>query len=119
MWIWASAQAFHESNRQLAAADEHSAQVLGPILAGLPKALRKHQARMGSIAKLKRDPSQLAKQEAFKLWSERRAGKHPKLRTNEQFATECMRQWPVLTSAKVILGWCAKWAKEARSPPAC
>lgn len=58
-----------------------------------------------------------AKAEALKLWNERRAGKHPKLRTNEQFATECMRRWPVLKSAKVVLGWCTTWNKQASRKP--
>jgi hypothetical protein len=60
------------------------------------------------------DPTQIAKAEAQKLWQERHAGKHPKLGTNEKFATECMRRWPVLKSAKVILGWCTDWNKEAK-----
>jgi hypothetical protein len=62
------------------------------------------------------DPTQIAKAEARKLWNERHAGKHPKLRTNEQFAIECMHRWPEeLTSAKVILGWCTEWNKAAKA----
>lgn len=56
-----------------------------------------------------------AKAEAKKLWQERRDGKHPKLRTNEQFAIECMRHWPVLTSSQVICRWCAQWGKDAKA----
>lgn len=59
-------------------------------------------------------PKSAAKAEALKLWNERRAGKHPRLRTNEQFATECMRRWPVLTSSAVITGWCTKWNKQVK-----
>jgi hypothetical protein len=55
-----------------------------------------------------------AKQGAKALWDERHAGKHPKLRTVEQFATEVMRRWPVLTSSKVICQWSADWTREAR-----
>lgn len=75
---------------------------------------KRGMARRGAVARLERSPKQVAKAEAKKLWKERHDGKHPKLRTNEQFATECMRRWPVLTSTKVILGWCTEWGKEVR-----
>lgn len=70
-----------------------------------------------AIAKAKAD----AKAEALKLWIERHAGKHPKLGTVEQFATEVMRRWPILESSKVICGWSAKWTKQVRTgaTPAC
>lgn len=76
---------------------------------------RKEQACLAAAAKLRNDPVQAAKMEAIKLWQERRAGQHPRLRTNEQFATEVMRRWPVLTSSKVICGWCTDWEKEAKT----
>ncbi|MGH3711011.1 MAG: hypothetical protein ACRDRQ_23560 [Pseudonocardiaceae bacterium] len=79
-----------------------------------PQLLASQRARTAAFAKLSNDPRQLAKAEARNLWQERRAGKHPKLRTNEQFATECIRRWPVLRSSKVICGWCTKWNKEAK-----
>lgn len=72
-------------------------------------------AKLGAETKLARDPKQAAKAKAKKLWLERRAGRHPSLRTNEQFAIECMRLWPELTSLAVIAGWCTKWNKEAQS----
>jgi len=75
---------------------------------------KRGMAKRGAAARLERSPQQVAKAEAKKLWKERHEGKHPKLRTNEQFATECMDRWPALKSAKVILGWCTKWGKEAR-----
>jgi hypothetical protein len=56
-----------------------------------------------------------AKLGAKNLWEERRSGKHPKLRTVEQFATEVMKRWPVLESAKVICQWSADWTKEAKA----
>lgn len=74
----------------------------------------KERAKAGAKAKLESDPKQAAKAEAHKLWQEQYDGKHPELRTNEQFAAECMRRWPKLTSAKVILGWCTQWNKEAK-----
>jgi len=78
-------------------------------------ALHKHgMAKRGAAARLERSPKQVAKAEAKKFWKDRHDGKHPKLRTNEQFAMECMRRWPALTSTKVILGWCTAWGKEAR-----
>ncbi len=61
------------------------------------------------------DGKQAAKKKVEDLWLERHAGQHPKLRTNEQFAAEAMRQFPELTTAKTILGWCTKWNKEAKS----
>lgn len=78
---------------------------------------RRALGRTNAAIKLARDPKQSAKVAVFALWQDRRAGKHPKLRTNEQFAVECMRRWPVLTSAKVILGWCTQWNKQAKRKP--
>lgn len=76
--------------------------------------LRRIIAKNAAHAMHQKDPRQAAKDESFKLWQERHAGKHPKLRTNEQFAAECMRRWPVLTNAKVILGWCTEWNKQVK-----
>lgn len=75
---------------------------------------RTGNAKRMVAAKLAKDPVQAAKAKAYKLWLERHAGKHPNLRTNEQFAMECMRRWPVLTSSKVITGWCTEWNKAAK-----
>lgn len=62
-----------------------------------------------------KDPKQAAKAGALELWKERHAGKHPKLRTVEQFAIEVMRRWPdELQSAKVICGWSAAWTKAVK-----
>lgn len=79
-----------------------------------PQHFASQRASMAALARLSNDPKQLAKAAAHILWKERRAGMHPKLRTNEQFATECMLRWPVLTSSKVICSWCSAWNKEAR-----
>lgn len=68
---------------------------------------------------LDRDGKQAAKTAAKELWLERRAGRHPKLATNEDFAREVMHRWPILTSAKVILGWCTRWERQARATPPC
>lgn len=65
--------------------------------------------------KNKSKEKQEAKANALALWKERDAGKRPELRTVEQFATEVMRLWPVLTSHKVICGWSSNWTKEARA----
>lgn len=77
--------------------------------------LRKQLLERRRIAAKTNAPKQAAKACAFELWNERRAGKHPKLRTVEQFATEVMRRWPVLTSSKVICGWSAQWTREAQA----
>jgi len=77
---------------------------------------RRYNAAKGGAGKIAKNETARAKAQAksgaLELWKERNAGKHPKLRTVEQFATEVMRRWPVLTSAKVICGWSAKWTKE-------
>lgn len=72
--------------------------------------------KKGGNKRAANDPRQEAKAKAFELWKERRAGKHPKLSTNVQFAIECMRRWEVLKSQSVICGWCTAWEKEARNP---
>lgn len=76
---------------------------------------RTKAAKESVRTKLANDPKQAAKAHALELWIERHNGKHPKLRTVEQFATEVMHRWPVLTSSKVICGWSAKWTKEAKA----
>jgi hypothetical protein len=81
-----------------------------------PSNARKATAKKAALGRLANDDKQAAKGQAEKLWQERRAGKHTKLRTDEQFATEVMRRWPVLTSSAVICGWCTKWKKEAKKP---
>ena len=78
----------------------------------------RQQRREGGMIRHSRDPKQAAKAKAHKLWLERYAGKHPKLRTNDQFAMECMRQWPALTSIGTIKGWCTEWTKAEKSQPA-
>jgi len=102
--------------------NKHEHAMAGMAAKGLPMAAALFQAetlraknREGARTKLARDPKQAAKAEAFKLWQERNGGKHPKLRRHEDFATECMRRWPVLKSAKVILGWCTEWNKTAKA----
>jgi hypothetical protein len=84
-------------------------------------AARSALAREAQRARALADPKQAAKAGAMALWIERREGKHPRLRTVEQFATEVMRRWPVLQSAKVICGWSAEWTKLAQSgkTPGC
>lgn len=78
-------------------------------------------AAKGGAAKKANDKKAAAKEKALALWMERHAGKHKKLRTVELFAIEVMRQWPELTSPKVICGWSAKWTKDVREgrTPAC
>lgn len=75
---------------------------------------RSELGRIGAAAKLKNDPKQLAKAEVESFWMEWKAGKHPKLKTTERFATEAIRRFPVLTSSKVICDWSATWNKAAK-----
>lgn len=77
--------------------------------------------RKGGLARKARDPKQAAKSKVLELWKDWQAGRHPKLRTREQFAIEVMRRWPVLKSPRVICGWSAQWSKAVKhgEPPAC
>ena len=83
----------------------------------LLKSLLKHHEdrRKGAVVKLAKDPKQAAKAQAFKLWADRHAGKHPELRTEDQFASECCRRWPVLTSISGVKKWSTAWRKELRA----
>ena len=76
---------------------------------------RKEFARAAAKARIAGDPKTAAKAEALALWIERKNGKHPRLGTVEQFATEVMRRWPVLTSSKVICGWSTEWEKQVKA----
>lgn len=76
---------------------------------------RKRGARMAAKAKAAADPKAAAKAGALALWIERHGGKRPNLRTVEQFATEVMRLWPVLTSVDTIRKWSAGWTKQAKA----
>lgn len=101
--------------------DRLTGQIARETRASFGRQLLKVERIAGGKEKQRRSPKARAKAGAFELWKERYAGKHPKLRTVEQYATEVMSRWPVLTSAKVICGWSAKWSKEAKSgeDPAC
>lgn len=85
-------------------------------LAGaIPAAVTSTAASARARAKHKNSPKRTAKEGALELWKERHAGKRPDLRRVQDFATEVMRRWPVLTNAKTIEGWSAKWSKEAKA----
>lgn len=81
--------------------------------------------RKGGKQKLIKNPDAKAKADAkagaLELWKEWQHAKHPNLRRVQDFATEVMRRWPILTSAKVIEGWSAKWTKQAKAGhnPSC
>lgn len=55
-----------------------------------------------------------AKAEAHALWQERRACKHPKLRRNVDFARECVKRWPILSSNTITQKWCPQWEREEK-----
>lgn len=79
---------------------------------------RSYNAAMGGRGKIAKNPEAAAKAAAkaaaLELWKERHAGKHPKLGTVNQYATEVMRLWPILQSSKVICDWSAKWTKQVK-----
>lgn len=77
--------------------------------------------KRGALVRHANDPKQAAKAGALELWMERHAGKHPKLRTVDQFAMEVIRRWPVLQSIGTIREWSRKWSKQVREgeAPTC
>jgi hypothetical protein len=81
--------------------------------------------RRGGRQKLLKNPDAKAKADAkaaaLELWKEWQHAKHPNLRRVQDFATEVMRRWPILTNAKVIEGWSAKWTKQTKAGdnPSC
>lgn len=87
-------------------------------LVAAPSAVGASNARQGGRAKLAKNPEAAAKERAktaaLALWKEREAGKHPKLRTEDQFAIEVCRRWPVLTSIAVVKKWSTSWRAESR-----
>lgn len=74
-------------------------------------------ARKGGRAKVaknaKSQAKAKAKMEAKALWLERESGRQPKLRTEDSFAIEVCRRWPVLGSIGTIRKWSTQWRKEA------
>lgn len=112
--MFASAQFVYEKKPGLAI----ECLCLGAIsLARAVALLGQKEKVKGGDNKSTKDLKQIAKIQALALWKERHGGLHPKLRTNEQFATEVMRRWPILHSSKVICGWCTDWTKEAKKKP--
>lgn len=102
----------------LGAALENKAKVRAKRLAEsaeLPKLLASELASMKGFKAHENSDKAVAKAAALALWKERAAGKHPKLRTVEQYATEVMYRWPILQSSKVICGWSAKWTKQVKA----
>ncbi|MGH8115559.1 MAG: hypothetical protein ACREPS_10985, partial [Rhodanobacteraceae bacterium] len=65
------------------------------------------RARHAANARYAREtPKTRAKGAAHALFLERHEGKHPKLRTNEDFATECVKRWPELKQSTLTRKWC-------------
>ena len=85
----------------------------------LPARERKAVAKAGGDAKVanntKAKAIAAAKAEAFALWQAREAGKHPNLRTEEQFAIECCSRWDALPSISTVMKWSTQWRKEANA----
>ena len=104
-----------DNKEELESLHSAEAKLLRKLLHYAPRAARTELAQRGGNAKKANSEKTEAKDKAFALWTEWDAGKRPQLRTTEQFATEVMRQWPQLKSAKVICGWSARWRREARA----
>lgn len=52
--------------------------------------------------------------ESRKLWLERENGRHSKLRTEDQFAMEVARRWPIIASISAIKKRSTEWRKELK-----
>ncbi|MGH8031304.1 MAG: hypothetical protein ACREO8_02815 [Luteimonas sp.] len=76
---------------------------------------RKETAQIANRARLAKDPKQSAKVAAHLLWQEREMGKHPVLRTEDQFAMEVCRRWSELTSIGTVKKWSTAWRKHAKA----
>jgi len=112
-------EVMQEETRDMVNVEEASKRIAGVMIKVAIKIRRLQRRQTASNARsqqLKSDPKQKTKAEAFKLWQEWRAGKHPKIgKKIYQFATECQRRWPKeLPSHKVICGWCTDWNKQMR-----
>jgi hypothetical protein len=105
-----------KASDEAAAIDDRVIQIQHEMLRLQPQMFAAERARSAANAKVAndKDGKQAARNKAHQLWLERYHGKHPALRTNEQFATEVMRRWPVLLSSKVICGWCTDWARDMK-----
>lgn len=78
-----------------------------------------HAREKGARSRHSNDPKQEAKLLARNLWEEREQGLHAGLRTDEQFAMEVMRRWPVLGSGATIVKWSSAWRREGRVKRIC
>lgn len=85
----------------------------------LLKAVPSENARKGALAKLEKNPEARAKAAAIAaskvLWQERESGKHKKLRTEDQFAMEVAKRWPVIASIAAIKKRSSQWRREANA----
>lgn len=86
----------------------------GAWLAGNLRKIKSHLIK-GGRNRHANSPVQGAKTKAKVLWEEREAGKHPGLRTEDQFAIEACRRWPELTSIGTVKKWSTAWRKEANA----
>jgi hypothetical protein len=79
------------------------------------------QRRSGGVNKQTQNATAMQKakaiQESREMWAEREAGKHPKLRTEDQFAMEVARRWPAIASISSIKKRSAEWRKEKKRAP--
>ena len=76
--------------------------------------VQRQRAQSAAAAKHAKDPKQEAKAECRKEWDAWQCGEQV-FTGKESFARYCLEEYPVLTSAKVITGWCREWEKEAQN----
>jgi hypothetical protein len=93
----------------------HMAGKIREVVSLVEAGARTKQAKAGAAGRVSKNPVSAVKPKVFAFWKEREDGLHPKLRTNEKFAMECMRRWPELNSIKVITGWCTQWSKDKKN----
>lgn len=81
-----------------------------------PPTPTQERARRAANARHAREtPITQAKDDAHRLFADWHVGKLPKLRTNELFAMECVRRWPILKQSTLTRKWIPKWRAEAHS----
>lgn len=88
--------------------------IIGRSIDAGKRHVKRQRAQTGAAAKHATDPKQEAKASCRKEWDAWQCGEQV-FTGKESFARYCLEEYPVLTSAKVITGWCREWEKEAQN----
>ncbi|MGV0954245.1 MAG: hypothetical protein ACOYBR_08030 [Fluviibacter sp.] len=88
--------------------------IIGRAIDAGKRHVKRQRAQTGAAAKHATDPKQEAKAGCRKEWDAWQSGEQV-FTGKESFARYCLEEYPVLTSSKVITGWCREWEKEAQN----